>query len=351
MLRILAASFVVGAAAVVAAGATTPQASMAKSAAWVISGGELGQRAYVFDPGNSSIPVEAEIVTPPYGEHGPPYEIYMSWGTFAVALQVSLGKPWLTYYPDAALLRERPLDRPETWRHVTPEQAEPFEDAVAAALLAKEQGALEPNPIVADLRAREVHKGQLTFLPSHHAGVSFHIVGEVTERLVLGELPVILLQGPAGEFQGQPQYSIRIWVGRGDGGWGGTLGHYSPPAPGPIPSGFDGVPGRFAVSAYREGEANPYYVTTPEFDTIVEQARREAAASASGAIESETVRSPLVGSALDPAPTSLPNGRSFAQRTSGPDWRWVAMLFGTAGLLAGAAVVPVARSIRRRRNG
>jgi hypothetical protein len=82
----------------------------AKTPAYVITGGELGPYAYHFflAPEDEGALVESAVGTS--APQPPPslvYELYNSWGTFAIPFQIAEGGPELRYFPETALLERR----------------------------------------------------------------------------------------------------------------------------------------------------------------------------------------------------------------------------------------------------
>jgi hypothetical protein len=256
----------------------------------------------------------------------------------------------MAYYPEERLLRESRPAGSEAWYALTQEGAGLLDEAIAEALRGKAAGELDASPVVADFRARGVHKGQLSFRPSHHT-YAFNIAGAQAEELVLDHLGAIVSQPPAGESRETPRYSIQIWVGTRFEGWGGPLGYYSPPAQG-IPGLREGLPGRFWIESISLSEPNPYYATTPGFDRIVEEALRAAEAATLAPDEPVASLAEIAAEAgeVAPEPAAIAPVDGPNPRGQGA-WNWPAALAAGAGFAAGVAALPAARRFWGLRRG
>jgi len=250
----------------------------AKSFAFVITGGELGPYAYHF-----FVAPEADIVLYDSGASpvapdplpAPAYDLYSSWGNFAVSFQLASGSPEFRYYPEPRLIH-RIMD--DVWLNASSATLDPV---VSEALARKEAGQLELGPVAADFRAR--HMPEFTYHMTSYAAAgsgnrepglqdmrrSEEPRGDINQPDARAFIMQDLVQTVSGapKFNSNTPSKLRLFYsGRvGDTGYGGLLGLYTPPA--------DRRPGRFwpEDSNFYDG-GSPYYETTPGFDAVIARA-------------------------------------------------------------------------------
>ena len=316
----------------------------AKMPSWVIAGGELGPyAAHVFAP----IPEEpgeviqlpgpdAQAVAPPQQPSSLVYDLYASYGNFAVPHQLADGGPELRYYPELKLVQPA---QSESWYRLTPEAVAFLDAAIEEALAKRARGELEKGPIAADFRARHLPEVRYWLRSSAAVEDSNAVPASAdcpeciglagpSEAFIMRDLLEVVSQAPKAHarLSEAPAFLIEYYgiVLPPHGGIGGRLGYYDPPA-------GDG-PGRFWPGGYSPGM--PYYETTAGFDAVIADALSRPEASAEIAPPDEPVK---------PSAAVADNGRAIS----------VTAVFGV-----GLAVVGVAFGgglgalyARRRRRG
>jgi hypothetical protein len=257
------------------------QNAEAKTPAYVITGGELGPYAYHFflgpededNFGDASIGLEAPKPLPALA-----YDLYNSWGNFAVPFQIANGGPELRYYPEPKLL-SRPADG--VWMKVSEGGAAVLDGAIEEAAAKKAKGELEGSPIAADFRARHLAVASYGLYAYPAAGLDSEAIdpwlrsrrlGGIgppeSERLIMKELVTTVTNAPVGSQEAAPELVISYSARVGDTGYGGFLGFYSSPNA--------GRPGHFWDDGYSNESSWPYYETSPGFDTMIAEAMAEA---------------------------------------------------------------------------
>ena len=254
----------------------------AKTPSYVISGGELGPYAYQFfgfmDNGE---PAEVDLapewpgsrqVEPPVTRPSLAYDMYASYGNFAVPYQIANGGPELRFYPEVGLLHARSTDE---WYQLAPDVAEFLEGVIRDALAKKDAGELEIGPIAADFRARSLDRVSYRFqrypedgfmeadidqTPWFTHSADARIGGPASQAFAMEHLVQTVSRPPAGPSNVPPEFVITY----SGSSIGGILGFYLPTR--------DGEPGRFWHDGYVYDKSTPYYETTPGFDALVEEA-------------------------------------------------------------------------------
>ena len=204
------------------------------------------------------------------------YELYSSWGNFAVPEQIADGGPELHYYPEAGLLH---LKFDGGWLRLSDSGERTLGRALAEALAKKEAGELELGPIRADFRVRHLADAAYTlnawsedFRPRDYSsfgepwldGPSLgKLSGPRAENFVMEELVATLGSTPATSPRAVATVAISYTASDPETrtGYGGLLGFYAPPE--------GGRPGRFWHDGYFYDGNTPYYETTPGFDAII----------------------------------------------------------------------------------
>ncbi len=236
----------------------------AKTPSYVITGGELGPyAAQVFAAYSAtwdgSLPGDrARLVDPPAQAPTLAYDIFTSWGTFAVPYQMANGGAEFRYVPSLGLLEHRRVDtHAEAWYELAPEQRSFLDHSIADALQLKGQGKLELGPIAADFRARKLPDVGYE-LCAWDGGGECASLGPGSKEFVMRDLVDTLSRAPRGPAQQPPAYVINL----GDGSSiGGLLGYYSPPS--------GSQPGRFWDDGYLYERTTAYYETTAGFDAVI----------------------------------------------------------------------------------
>jgi hypothetical protein len=262
----------------------------AKMPSYVISGGELGPYAYQFfgfmDNGE---PAEVDLapewpgsrqVEAPVPRPSLAYDIYPSYGNFAVPYQIANGGPDFRFYPEERLLHARSTDE---WYQLAPDVAEFLEGVIRDALAKKDAGELEVGPIAADFRARYLAEGNYRFSAYPRDGLSEAdlerppepwVSGPAIARIGMPASETFILHHLVGTISRAPKdgsaqppavvISYSAWDRETGTGYGGLLGFYTPPANGRL--------GRFWDEGYLYDKTTPYYETTPGFDQAVAEA-------------------------------------------------------------------------------
>jgi hypothetical protein len=266
------------------AGLALPSRAAAKgNDLWVLTGGDLGSYAMAgVDVDLVDTPAGWQQIAAPATPPSPRYDLYNSYGEFAVPTQMwSAGGAWVHYYPTADLLEFQGSDAQQVthmWYRPSPDIAATLRQAVDAALAMKAAGQLPSSPIAADFHARSLDRAEYRVSPFTAGGATpsdaarafyatdhggFQISGADSAAFVMRALVDTVSQPPV-PSQSIPAYEITFAADVGGGaGIGGSLGYYSPPQ--------DGQPGHFWDEDYAYGGAIPY-ATTPDFDAIVMQA-------------------------------------------------------------------------------
>lgn len=259
--------------------------AQAKLPSYVIAGGELGPYAAHFSSlvldEHDSFPQylpgdEAQVVEPPRSPLGLFYDLYPSYGNFAIPYQVTNGGPELRYYPEDHMLYSRLGDQ---WYQLGSDGIALLDAAISDALGKMAAGELEEGPIRAEFRARRL--SEVTYwLTSYAGGYEPTFEAECdecvtlsgrSEEFVMRHLVDVVSQPTRGPTSEPPTLTIEYYgiVEPPYGGIGGRLGYYDPPT--------SDRPGRFWPGGY-SGEAL-YYETTPGFDAFVAEAVGRASAS------------------------------------------------------------------------
>ncbi|MEX0786272.1 MAG: hypothetical protein WD939_06520 [Dehalococcoidia bacterium] len=256
-------------------------AADAKTPNYVISGGELGEYAARFWDTREDGPFtqSLERIEPPALRPSLAYDLYTSFGNFAVPSQMAQGQPEARYYPDAGLLEYPSLN---IWYRVAPHDVEFLDGVVADALESMRRGELEVGPVAADFRARSLDRvtywlrpmsaislddRYFASQPSSCEGLDgCFTITRSGERFIMGDLIETLDNPQRPPDAVEPAYIIEYYgiVEPPHGGIGGALGFYSPPA--------GGEPGRFWYDGYFYDQASPYHETTPGFDAALARA-------------------------------------------------------------------------------
>jgi len=240
----------------------------AKTPAYVITGGELGPYAYHFFLGLED---ESNFVDPGVVAEAPrplpalAYDLYNSWGNFALPFQIANGGPELRYYPEPKLL-SRPADG--VWMKVSQRGAAVLDGAIAEAVAKRAKGELEGSPIAADFRARHLAVASYGLYAYPEAGLDAGAIdpwlrgrrlGGIgppeSETFIIGELVATVTRVPKESQEASPELVISYSARVGDTGYGGVLGFYSAPKA--------GRPGQFWDDGYVNESRWPYYETTP----------------------------------------------------------------------------------------
>ena len=252
----------------------------AKLPSYVIAGGELGPYAVhvsslVLDE-DDSFPQylpgdDAQVVEPPRTLPGLSYDLYPSYGNFAIPHQVTNGGPELRYYPENHMLYSRLGDQ---WYQLGSDGIAFLDAAISDALGKMAAGELEEGPIRAEFRAR--HLSEVTYrLTSYAVAYEPTSVAECdecvtlsgrSEEFIMRHLVDVVSQPARGTTLEPPTLTVEYYgiVEPPYGGIGGLLGMYTPPT--------EGRPGRFWAEGY--SSETPYYETTPGFDAVIEEALR-----------------------------------------------------------------------------
>jgi hypothetical protein len=258
----------------------TVQASEAKTPAYVITGGELGPYAFHLFLVSEE---QGEVQLLAEGPEDPPaalpaiaYDLYSSYGNFAVADQIAQGGPESRYYPDVGLMHHRQTD---SWQALTVKGKAFMQAAIDDALLRKAAGELELGPIRADFRARHLAEATYTLnsWSEDFRPLDFRSFGEPwlggsklgklsgppAENFVMGELVATLGRTPRGSPPAVARVAISYsaWDAETRTGYGGLLGFYSPPE--------GGRPGLFWHDGHFYDGNTPYYETTAGFNAII----------------------------------------------------------------------------------
>ena len=318
----------------------------AKLPSYVIAGGDLGSYAADFsalalvrDGGSPGwLPGEsAQAVEPPKRLPSLAYDLYPSYGNFAVPYQLANGGPELRYYPDLRLLQRRAADA-DAWYALAPEAVAFLDAAIEEALAKKAAGELEEGPIAADFRARHLPDVGYWLVPfstvatnEGYIAPSLSGCDECTilvgsrEEWIMRHLVETVSQPLQGPASARPAFAIEYYgiVLPPSGGIGGLLGFYAPPI-------GDGA-GRFWPGGYSTDA--PYFETTAGFDAFVAEAASYASASPDA---------PPVGEQVQPASAATADGPAI----------WMMMTAAgalTAVVAATASVAANALSRRARR--
>jgi len=252
----------------------------AKTPAYVITGGELGSYAYHFFLGPED---ESNFVDPSVVAEAPrplpalAYDLYNSWGNFAVPFQLANGGPELRYYPELRLL-SRPADG--AWMKVSEAGAASLDLIIAEALGGKARGELEASPVGADFRARHLAMASFGLYSYPEAGLNAGAIdpwlrgrrlGGIgppeSESFIIGELVATVTHVPKESQEASPELVVSYSARVGDTGYGGVLGFYSAPKA--------SRPGQFWDDGYLNESSWPYYETTPGFDAMIADAIAE----------------------------------------------------------------------------
>ena len=313
----------------------------AKLPSYVIAGGDLGSYAAHFSvlavvgdedwlgwlPGEN-----AQAVEPPKRLPSLAYDLYPSYGNFAVPYQVANGGPELRYYPDLRLLQRRAAD---AWYALAPEAVAFLDAAIEDALAKKARGELERGPIAADFRARHLPEVGYWLVPvsagaadENYIAPSLSRCDQCTilvgsrEEWIMRHLVETVSQPLQGSASDPPAFAIEYYgiVLPPSGGIGGVLGFYAPPI-------GDG-PGRFWPGGY-SSEA-PYFETTAGFDAFVADAVTYASASPNA---------PPVGEQVQPASATTADSPAI----------WIMMTAAGALTVVVAATASVAANAFSRR--
>ncbi len=254
----------------------------AKLPSYVLTGGELGAYASHFhvpipEEGDSwplGLPGEdARGVEPPQQLPALVYDLFPSYGNFAVPAQLASDGPELRYYPKLQVLHQRLPDR---WYQLGPGTVAFLDTAIEGALVQKAAGELEMGPMAADFRARNLPKVEYWLRPRSLVATddsnSSPDLGPCRECAVLvGSSEVFimrhLVETASGTLQQPeptsepPAFAIEYYgiVEAGGRGIGGLLGSYTPPT--------DDHTGRFWPESYTQ--KGSYFKTTPGFDSVV----------------------------------------------------------------------------------
>lgn len=311
----------------------------AKLPSYVLTGGELGAYASHFhvpipEEGDSwplGLPGEdARGVDPPQQLPALSYDLYPSYGNFAVPAQLASGGPELRYYPELRMLQRLP----NRWYQLGPETVAFLDTAIEDALVQKAAGELEMGPMAADFRARNLPKVEYWLRPRSLVAAddsnSSPDLGPCRECAVLvGSSEVFimrhLVETASGTLQQPeptsepPAFAIEYYgiVEAGGGGIGGLLGSYTSPT--------DDHPGRFWPGSYTQ--KGPYFETTPGFDSVVAAAIAAADGSSDAGLGDGQVNSA----------STAEGGKSFPMTTaigSGLAAALAALGGGTAALYA-----------------
>ena len=251
----------------------------AKLPSYVLTGGELGAYAiHVFVPISQGQPLalpgeDALGVDPPQQLSALSYDLYPSYGNFAVPAQLASGGPELRYYPELRVLHQRLSDG---WYQLGPETVAFLDTAIEGALVQKAAGELEMGPMAADFRARHLPEVGYWLKPRSLVAVDdssrLPSMGPCREcAIFVGSREEFIMRhlletasGPLHQPEPTsepPTFAIEYFgiVDTEGGGIGGLLGSYTPPT--------DDHPGRFWPESYTQ--EGPYFETTPGFDSIV----------------------------------------------------------------------------------
>lgn len=306
----------------------------AKLPSYVIAGGELGPYAAHFSSlvlvEDDSFPQylpddQAQVVEPPRSPLGLSYDLYPSYGNFAIPDQVTNGGPELRYYPEDHMLYSRLGDQ---WYQLGSDGIAFLDEAISDALGKMAAGELEEGPIRAEFRARRL--SEVTYWLTSYAGAyepTFEAecdecvtLSGRSEEFVMRHLVDVVSQPTRGRTSEPPTLTIEYYgiVEPPYGGIGGLLGMYTPPA--------EGRSGRFWAGGFSSDA--PYYETTPGFDAVIEEALR---------LASEWPDPPLVSVAIDDEDSSAISLPAV----------WIGVAAAVAAAMS-ATVVVVYRRARRR---
>lgn len=325
-----------------AVGLVPPRHAEAKTPAWAITGGKLGESVFWlwadWEHGiDEELPgpdaVQATAVTAPKGAV---YDIYASWGVFVMPYQSWQG-PAFRYYVAERVIEAHidPGTQPQWWRPSEP-YVRMLEKAIADGLVLKAEGKLPTSPTIADWMHRGMDTAVYGFRPLFSMESrqvygsdrpSFVLTGDRAANFALKALAETVSHAPAGETTDVPAYEVSV----AGSNWGGSLGYYAPPV--------DGHPGRFWAESRSISEPTPYFEAIPTLDSLIAEAIAEAeqAASAPKAVPVTTVAAAT--------PAEVPKAITTDSRAGSP-WRWIAVAVALSVVIAVAIALPRLRSRR-----
>ncbi len=329
-----------------AGGLAPPRHAEAKTPAWAITGGKLGESVYWLWadwengtgdelPGPDAARVDA--VTAPKGLV---YDIYASWGVFAMPYQSWQGPRFRYYAAHRAIeVRSEAGGEPEWWRPSEP-YVRMIEKAIDDGLALKTEGKLPTSPTVADWLHRGMDTAVYGFRPLQSLESrqtygsdrsSFVLSGNRAADFALKGLADTVSRAPAGETTDAPAYEVSV----AGSNWGGSLGYYSPP--------IDGHPGRFWAESRSISEPSPYFAATPALDALLAEAIAEAGKAAMPGNAAPTVTLEAAMSAEDTTTLTAPTtgGAAFGL------WWWIVLVMALSGGIVGAVALPRLRSGHR----
>ncbi len=248
----------------------------AKAPSLIISGGELGQDAAFFgpgDPGWMEIPGEGATLTPaPAALPAVSYDLYRPQWLFHAAQAATSGRADAHYYPEARLMYDSATN---AWYKIAPETAASLQTAIDGALLGKAAGGLDPSVAAAELRGRGLVEATFWLRPFESTpGLEYWtpplstcetcaVLGTDGNDFATNDLLPMISQSPEeGAAEGSPKFLIEYSGGLNS----GLVGAYAPPG--------DGRPGRFWPALFSSSSIPnaASYPTTPAFDRAVAEA-------------------------------------------------------------------------------
>ena len=279
----------------------TPPGAAAKGPSWIITGGGLGEYAYVFGgwpdggyvPGDSARRIEAPAETPELS-----YIVYRSSGVWSQVADQIHGGEVLYYYPAIRALQARGQWSADQngWFALGSDARALLDGAIDEARTLERAGQLECGAVEAQFRNILLYRATFTFGCQDAARCGsawWHLRGAESEAFVMEHLIDVLSHPPVEGEPGQALLNSTLGVTVGDGGWGGPFVLYAPPS--------DGSPGRIWAEHLAADGALVYYETTAGSDRVVadligplDSEARSPAAPAVAPIDAGTGRSWLV---------------------------------------------------------
>lgn len=328
-----------------AGGLVPPRHAEAKTPAWAITGGKLGESVFWLwadwenGTGDELPGPDAARVAAVTASKGLVYDIYAAWGVFAMPYQTWQG-PKFRYYAAEHVIEARldPAGEPEWWRPSEP-YVRMLEKAIADGLVLKAEGTLPVSPTVADWLHREMDKASYSFrpYPSQESdrlyGTDrplFTVSGERAADFVLKGLAETVSRPPAGATAESPAYQVTVEGSN----WGGSLGYYATP--------IDGHPGRFWAESRSISDPSPYFDATPALDALMAEviAEAEQAQRARKAVPSATVEAVTFAEVTKVGTTD---------GGAGSPWRWIALAMALSAVIVAAVALTRLRPRRHTR--